>query len=537
MIIALNLMTPSPLAAQEKSTSMCEAGESPKRFLFVDDAFVASRSNLLRTVHPLKQHPGNPLIVQDKPWENEPGLLRYPGVSMWSNPVIWDAAQQRFRMWYWAATAMTMEDKRKLEEAVRTNQGEGDKRQFTTSILCYAESRDGVVWEKPNLDLIRWRDGSKQNNIVLVAPPGPSGENRRFDTPNIIYRPEEPDPNNRFRMITWVDLWLTSENAPRGIHLYRSADGLSWELLKTNAIANAYECNSFFWDQRQGKYIGIVRQIINYNLPRPRRYVCYTESHDFLNWTDAKLVTAPEDMNSPNNLPGDEPYLQASFPYESHYLGFLWTYHVNPRPPSTLSPGAMEVQLRSSLDARHWAFVGEGEYILPNDPPGGYGQGMMSTQSGPPLRVKDELWIYIGLSPVAHAVGAPGPGQQKRVIGLATLRLDGFAALRAGATAGEVVTKALPVNGKSLWVNANADAGTLKAELLDADTGAVIPGYSLANSVAVQTDAVRAKLQWKGLTDLSALAGRSVKIRFSVQNADLYSFWFEHGNDQKRGEL
>ena len=209
-----------------------------------------------------------------------------------------------------------------------------------------------------------------QNNIVLVAPPGPSGENRRFDTPNIIYRPEEPDPNNRFRMITWVDLWLTSENAPRGIHLYRSADGLSWELLKTNAIANAYECNSFFWDQRQGKYIGIVRQIINYNLPRPRRYVCYTESHDFLNWTDAKLVTAPEDMNSPNNLPGDEPYLQASFPYESHYLGFLWTYHVNPRPPSTLSPGAMEVQLRSSLDARHWAFVGEGEYILPNDPPG-----------------------------------------------------------------------------------------------------------------------------------------------------------------------
>lgn len=24
----------------------------------------------------------------------------------------------------------------------------------------------------------------------------------------------------------------------------------------------------------------------------------------------------------------------------------------------------------------------------------------------------------------------------------------------------------------------------------------------------------------------TALAGRSVKIRFSVQNADLYSFWF-----------
>jgi hypothetical protein len=121
----------------------------------------------------------------------------------------------------------------------------------------------------------------------------------------------------------------------------------------------------------------------------------------------------------------------------------------------------------------------------------------------------------------------PAPGQQKRVIGLATLRLDGFASLRAGATAGEVVTKALPVNGTSLWANANAKTGTLKAELLDAATGAVIPGYTLANSVALQVDSVRAKLQWQGVTDLSGLAGRSVRIRFSVQNADLYSFWFD----------
>jgi len=111
-------------------------------------------------------------------------------------------------------------------------------------------------------------------------------------------------------------------------------------------------------------------------------------------------------------------------------------------------------------------------------------------------------------------------------IHLARLRLDGFASLRAGATAGSVVTKSLPVNGTSLFVNANAKTGTLQAELLDADTDTVIPGYSLAKSVAIKTDSVRARLQWKGVTDLSALAGRSVKIRFSVRNADLYSFWF-----------
>ncbi len=116
-------------------------------------------------------------------------------------------------------------------------------------------------------------------------------------------------------------------------------------------------------------------------------------------------------------------------------------------------------------------------------------------------------------------------------IHLARLRLDGFASLRAGATAGEVVTKSLPVNGTSLFVNANAKTGTLKAELLDAATDTVIPGYTLAKSVAVKADSVRTKLQWQGVTDLSGLAGKSVKIRFSVQNADLYSFWFDNLNN------
>jgi hypothetical protein len=90
-----------------------------------------------------------------------------------------------------------------------------------------------------------------------------------------------------------------------------------------------------------------------------------------------------------------------------------------------------------------------------------------------------------------------------------------------------VVTTSLPVSGKSLYVNAAAQAGTLKIELLDAATGAIIPGYTMSDSVALQADSVRTKLQWQGVADLSVLMGNSVKIRFSAQNADLYSFWFD----------
>jgi hypothetical protein len=158
-----------------------------------------------------------------------------------------------------------------------------------------------------------------------------------------------------------------------------------------------------------------------------------------------------------------------------------------------------------------------------------------------PVRQGDELWFYYWGSRFTmhrwHELDKPEHpdptlssearnASPASAIHLAKLRLDGFASLRGGATAGEVVTTSLPVNGTSLYVNAAAQAGTLKAELLDADTGVAIPGYTLADSVPLQADAVRAKLQWQGVADLSGLAGRSVKIRFSVQNADLYSFWF-----------
>ena len=33
-------------------------------------------------------------------------------------------------------------------------------------VTCYAESKDGIHWEKPNLGLVDW-EGSKDNNIIL----------------------------------------------------------------------------------------------------------------------------------------------------------------------------------------------------------------------------------------------------------------------------------------------------------------------------------------------------------------------------------
>ena len=63
--------------------------------------------------------------------------------------------------------------------------------------------------------------------------------------------------------------------------------------------------------------------------------------------------------------------------------------------------------------------------------------------------------------------------------------------------------------------------------MCDADTGRPIEGLTLADAVPVTTDAVSVRVRWAGNANVSGLAGRSVKIRFALENGDLFAFWFE----------
>ena len=58
--------------------------------------------------------------------------------------VLFDEQEQVFKMWYSLHT-----------------RGQGD----AASLLCYATSKDGVTWQKPELGIYEFR-GTKQNNIV-----------------------------------------------------------------------------------------------------------------------------------------------------------------------------------------------------------------------------------------------------------------------------------------------------------------------------------------------------------------------------------
>ena len=61
-----------------------------------------------------------------------------------------------------------------------------------------------------------------------------------------------------------------------------------------------------------------------------------------------------------------------------------------------------------------------------------------------------------------------------------------------------------------------------EVELQDTD-GRPLPGFSLADSAEITGDQIEHTVSWKNGSDVGTLAGRPVRLRFALRNADLYS--------------
>ncbi|MBN2292533.1 MAG: hypothetical protein JXM70_08920, partial [Pirellulales bacterium] len=107
-----------------------------------------------------------------------------------------------------------------------------------------------------------------------------------------------------------------------------------------------------------------------------------------------------------------------------------------------------------------------------------------------------------------------------------TLRLDGFVSMHAGYKGGEFVTKPLVFKGKRLAINFSTSAvGSVSVEIQDA-TGKPLPGFSLAQSALIYGDSIERAVVWKDSADLGKLAGKPVRLRFVMKDADVYSLRF-----------
>ena len=488
-----------------------------RRQLFLDDYLIAAREGLERVLHQPRKHPANPLMVGETPWEGGPD---YGPVLAYVLPDERPERSGRFRLWYRSRVAY-----------------EADGRRYDFPNL-YAESADGLHWERPRLGLYAW-GGNRDTNLIL-----PAGDLR-----GLIHQPED-------ETAPWKAVWEHNSPARRppgmereGCYLYTSPDGIRWTLTGLSIpygprrspaspaaaasplpLPRLGDTNHVRWDPLLATFVcdakgtvpaGDGDRVPTAALPGGdghHRFRLQMESDDLVHWTRPRVVAFPDQRDFTAGVRGFYGLLGTA--YESLWIGYLRAHRLDPWK-------RVDVQLVTSRDGRTWSRACDRGVFLPLGEEGSWEPDYSEINHAGPLLVGDELWFFYRGSILERHRGT-GPDIRKG-LGLATLRRDGFASLAAGASGGSVTTRPLTANGDRLWVNAAAGpGGSVRAAVLTAE-GRVVEGFGAADCRAVETDRPAAPLRWTG-GDFGAARAQSggapgLRLRFHLRTAHLFAFW------------
>lgn len=353
----------------------------------------------------------------------------------------------------------------------------------TPEVTRYCESRDGIHWTKPKLGLFEI-DGSKENNVILHEAPFC----HNF-SPFLDQRPDVP-ADQRFKALAGT--------VKSGLVAFVSADGIHWNKLRPEPVITytkeyAFDSqNVAFWSESESCYVCYFRHFLNKQL----RSVCRTTSADFVTWSE------PVPMKP--NFPGEHIYTTLTHPY-------FRAPHIYIATPTRFHPER-----------------GESTDIL-----------FMTTRgAGPYDRTFREAFIRPGLDPdrwgnrsnyAALNIVPTGPAEMSiytTPFRRFTLRTDGFASVHAGADIGEMLTRPLRFSGKELVINYSTSAGGSVRVEIQNEFGQPIPGFSLADSSNLVGDTIEQHVSWKNGSDVLSLAGKAVRLRFVMQEADLFAIQF-----------
>ena len=83
----------------------------------------------------------------------------------------------------------------------------------------------------------------------------------------------------------------------------------------------------------------------------------------------------------------------------------------------------------------------------------------------------------------------------------------------------------LKFKGSELVLNIKA-AGSAKVAITD-QAGKAIPGFSFDNCNVIKGDFIHETVTWKSGKSVKSLQGKTVRLKFQMQNAKFYAFEFE----------
>ena len=373
----------------------------------------------------------------------------------------------------------------------------------------------------------------------VPAPEGDTGVSQAF------FDPLDPDPERRYKSFH-----------PKRMAV--SPDGRTWTPIRATIPQSSDEWN-FSLDLENRLYVATFKR----GGPHGRS-VFLTTSRSFDNWSSPELIFHADDLdqelgrrniearfadeslltplwNDPSVYNVDT-YNMGIFRYESVYIGTPAMFHsVAPVPNYPNTDGFHLIQLAVSRDLIKWTRLGDRQpFIGPSKrDSGAYDLTQLIGPSRALVR-GDELWfyytgikyraaglIYVGTFPNGEWINRPGADLDRGAICLAVLRRDGFFSMDAEGNEGVLLTKPLIWRGTTLWVNVNTQEGEVRVEVLDEEGNLLRDGLSRNRSMPVVRDGVRLPVVWQDEHNLADLHHQTVRLRFLVRDAELYSFWTE----------
>ena len=430
--------------------------------LFVDRRRLADLKDVQLRLHSPRAK--GPAVRFDKPWEGPASAY----VTVFQD-------DDRFRMYYrgWP------------------NPQVGDQ-------TCYAESRDGVLWTKPELGLHDWR-GSKRNNILW------RGIGAHNFTPFIDTRPGVPVSERYKALGRGLDPTTV-------LFAFASEDGIRWRLLSNQPVYTDGKFDSqnlAFWDSEVGRYRCYYRTPY-----QGVRGVAVVESDDFLAWDQGRMIEL--DPPTPEHF-----YTNAVTPYFRN-PAYRFAFPKRFFPERQLlsnheSDGISEAVFLSSRDGVRFDRTFMEAWIRPGRDERNWGDRSTMTAWGLIPTAEDEMSVYYS----RHY------RFESAYLERGALRLDGLASAHAGYRGGELTTRPIRFTGRRLTLNyATGAGGGVQVEIQNR-FGEPLPGFTLDEAPAVYGDRIAGGYRWKGGDDVSSLEGEPVRLRFALRDCDLFSYRFE----------
>ena len=557
--LALLALGAPPLPAAPSAPDRVAAatsGQAPEAgdlvFFPLDDVSIPWRQNLKVTLERPEKYAGNP-VLKAGPVEGPDGY----GALLYGT-VIKEGA--KYRMWYLASPRGDPKFARDFAAVQR-----GSYRP-----IAYAESADGIHWDRPDLGLVEFR-GNKHNNLVAIEPAS-AGYATAYDFVAVLRDPADPDPGRRYKMAYITrDKPLDRPHDAASTATAVSPDGLRWTLANTamftqgnfeNTSLTKFDGLYYLAGQAFALYDGSLADGSSAG-----RVMKVFFSPDFDHWSSGRaLAFARADYRTARTSFGQENHMGAGLWNRGNViLGLYGRWHgdtilTEPVTPSSPLKGLkIDLGLVVSNDAIHYREPVRNFVMIPRGAPAAWdSEGILQANAFANTATETYIWYshwYTSrpnVIPPLPAALSPVMALKADAIGLARLPRDRFGAFSKllqvsqerrpeynGPLESSCLTRSIRLTVPSrLYVNVdglkaedvrieNIQIDTaLKIDLVD-DNEKPLDGYSST----LTENSLKVLVKWPGdKTDLPVQTPFRIKITWpaEVSGGKVYAIYVEH---------